>query len=152
MAVCSDRLCDAYVNEACNSLVPNFCGNGRGLSLPSVACGNITFTGISDVTIEKGESIDLTEGVHAYDGNGNEIGFTVKPSTIDTSVPGTYEVTYTASGVSTLLKPTFCNSDIWSVYLTDCGEGIASAVRTVIVKSDDAVTCESAVCDSSVVC
>lgn len=59
-----------------------------------------TIEGVDDVSINQGVGIDLTEGVKAYDGDGNEIPFTVEPETIDKCDVGVHEVTYTADGVS----------------------------------------------------
>lgn len=59
-----------------------------------------TIEGADDVSINQGVGIDLAEGVKAYDGDGNEIPFTVEPETIDKCDVGVHEVTYTADGVS----------------------------------------------------
>lgn len=134
----------------CKSIKPKACGGLNSVFFPTAPCGTVYFTGISDVTIEQDTDFDLTSGVHAYDGNGHEIEYTVEPGTIDTSVPGTYTFTYTAKGASSGIRPYLCGSD--SVHLTDCGTDGTSVIRTIKVKSLCALVCDAAVCDSAVCC
>lgn len=63
-------------------------------------------TGADDITINQGVGIDLTDGVKAYDGEGNEIPFAVNPTEIDKCDVGEHEVTYTADGVEVTRKIT----------------------------------------------
>lgn len=55
--------------------------------------------GADNVTINQGIGINLTEGVKAYDADGNEIQFTVNPSAIDKCDVGEHTITYSAEGV-----------------------------------------------------
>lgn len=62
--------------------------------------GEPRIDGADDVEIPQGTEFDLTDGVKAYDGEGNEIPFTVTPNEIDACSVGEQEFTYTAEGVS----------------------------------------------------
>ena len=62
--------------------------------------GNPRIEGADNVRINQGIGIDLAEGVHAYDGDGNEIPFTFSPDEIDPCDIGVHEITYTAEGVT----------------------------------------------------
>lgn len=55
-----------------------------------------TFDGVDDISIEEGSSFDPLEGVTATDSEGNPVEVTVE-GTVDTSVPGEYTLTYTAT-------------------------------------------------------
>ena len=81
MAVCNDKVCEAVLCGDCKDLIPSMCGN-RVPNFVDGSCFIIRFEGVDDLSINQGECIDLTEGVHAYDGDGNEIDFTVTPSEI----------------------------------------------------------------------
>lgn len=134
----------------CNEKLPSFCGGSRLPTFPEEPCSNLRFTGLTDVTIAQGDPFDLEAGVHAYDGNGDEIAFTYTPTSIDTSVEGEYVVTYTATGVSDSLKPSM-RSD-FDLYIVKCGNEKVTAQRTITVVSEGAVVCTAIVCQSLVAC
>lgn len=56
--------------------------------------------GADNTSIRQGTEFDLTEGVKAYDGDGNEIPFTVEPSEVDKCEVGQQTFTYSAEGVT----------------------------------------------------
>ncbi len=56
--------------------------------------------GATNTSIRQGTDFDLTEGVTAYDGDGNEIPFTVTPSEVDKCEVGVQTFTYEAEGVT----------------------------------------------------
>lgn len=149
MAVCGDRVCKARLKACCGSLIANVCGS-RGLVFPKASCSAIRFEGVGDVTINQGEDFDLREGVHAYDGNGNEIDFTVTPNEIDTCTVGEYVVTYSATGIGDSLLPSVCLGTPM-LHIMECGMTEGRAYRTITVKSY-AVVCESTLCCSSAIC
>ena len=127
--------------------------------MPSGGCDFIHFTGVEDVTTNQGECIDLTEGVHAYDGNGNEIPFTVSPSEIGCCDIGEYEITYTATGASNRMLPSMCLGNPM-LHITDCGLITSIAKRKITILPTSLKVCEGKVCcsvvwcsdDSSIVC
>ena len=135
----------------CKDLIPSACGD---VGIPNIGDGECTavhFTGTSDVSVNQGENcIDLTEGVHAYDGSGAEIPFTVSPATIDCCKVGEYEVTYTAIGIGSKMLPTVCIGKP-PLHITDCGMASATEKRIITVEPYG-VVCESKVCCASAVC
>lgn len=56
--------------------------------------------GVHNATIHQGTEFSLTDGVKAYDGNGNEIAFTVTPDEFDTCEVGVHHFTYIAEGIT----------------------------------------------------
>lgn len=105
---------------ACEPLIPSPCGGtkapylvGCGITesmMPSFACGEdaltttvrlcLYFNGLTKITIEQGESLDLYTGVTVTDKDGNEYEFTITPDpdSFSTDTPGTYWFTYEAEG------------------------------------------------------
>lgn len=135
---------------ACNDLKPSMCG-GKGIpTMVDVACFDLYFTGLTDLTVLVGEEVNLTEGVHAYDGNGVEAKFRYDPTSIDTSRTGTYTVTYIASGYGNGIRPTICGDD--AVHTTVCEYDSVTGYRTVTVEPNEAIACEASVCYSYVGC
>ena len=132
----------------CSNLVPNICGEKIKPKYVNAPCNNIRFTGITDITVLQGETVDLISGVHAYDGDGNEIAFRVLPPTIDTSRIGKYTAIYIASGVGDNFIPHMCGET--AIHMTECNYGTARAYRTITVEPTDAVVCESKICESLV--
>lgn len=131
--------------------IPHLCGH-RGVHFPQTRCGVLTFVGTEDVTIDQGTDIDLTSGVTAYDGYGNEVPYTVEPTDIETCTTGTYEITYRAVGFSNPMMPSFCGLDRKKLQMIDCGRRNESVVRKITVTPVTAVVCESSVCCASVGC
>ena len=106
MKTCIDKVCEGVLcDDECKDLKPSICGKNRELFAPENACGSIRIEGADDVEINQGVCIDLTEGVHAYDGNGHEIEYEVEPSEIGCCDVGEHEVTYTAIGSSKEMIP-----------------------------------------------
>lgn len=60
--------------------------------------GAVTLSGVKDLVVEVGESLDLLEGVGATDVDGLPITVTASGN-VDVNTPGSYVVTYTATGV-----------------------------------------------------
>lgn len=114
----------------CKDLKAYICGK-RELFFPAERCGTIRFEGVTDVTVNQGSSFDPTDGVHAYDSRDNEVSFTVEPSSIDTSVAGTYTLTYRASGGDVNMKPDVCGKD--ALNAIGCDYGVTVVQRTVTV-------------------
>lgn len=87
------------------------CGNEtRQTRLIFIRNENVYFLGLDHFTNTLGESFDLTENVHAYDGQGNELEFTVTPE-YNAFALGNRTYTYTADGYSegrviTIVPPT----------------------------------------------
>lgn len=135
---------------SCDKKLPSVCGRSRLPTFPEGSCGQVHFTGLTDVTIAQGDPFDLEQNVHAYDGNGDEIAYTYTPSSIDTSVPGVYVITYTASGTGTSLKPTM-RGDM-DIHAAECGNETATGQRTITVVSGCATVCEAITCESTVCC
>lgn len=135
----------------CDDLIP-FVSDGS--IIPTFEDGNschqVYFTGITDKTIMRGDAIDLEDGIHAYDGNDNEIAFTYTPTSIDTSIAGEYVVTYTANGEGKAMKPNICGD--MALHITDCGLETATVRRKITVISMDALVCEATVCESLIGC
>lgn len=115
----------------CKSLKPSICGD-RGITIPQDSCRSIRFEGVDDTEINQGACIDLTEGVHAYDGDGSEIPFTVSPSEIGCCDVGEHEITYKAVGKGNKMLPSFC-IDKYAVHATDCGLMTKAVTRLVTV-------------------
>lgn len=93
------------MSRDCNDLIPKTCGKG-GVTLPTIDCGgSLHIDGVDDVTLNQGVGIDLTEGVTAYDKNGNEIPYTVDPSEIDKCDVGEHTVIYRAVGDGDKMLP-----------------------------------------------
>lgn len=134
----------------CNDLIPSMCGGSRLPTFVDASCFHVHFTGITDVTVAQGDTIDLTEGVHAYDGNGNEIAYTYTPTSIDTSVIGEYEVVYRASGEGDVIKPMICGDT--ALHINGCGHEVVVKYRTITVESTGAKVCTAKVCESSIAC
>lgn len=148
---CEGKTCiDAISCNECGNLLPHMCSAWGVPIMADAPCDNIYFTGVTDITISVGDEINLADGVHAYDGTGKEIAFTYSPTSIDTSEIGEYVVTYTASGIGGLIKPTMCGKN--AVHMTECGYGTVKAYRTVTVEATDAVVCEALACESLAVC
>lgn len=59
------------------------------------------FEGLTDATIPQGTDFDLTDGVTAYDAQGNPVPYTVTPNDIDTCDVGTHSFTYAIDSVLT---------------------------------------------------
>lgn len=129
MKTCIDKTCEAVLCEECNDLKPSMCGD-RGLQFPKDACDVITFEGVEDVETKQGLCVDLTEGVHAYDGDGTEISYTVEPSEIGCCDVGEHEVTYTAVGKGNKMLPSFC---LGKPVLTTADCGLMTKVVTRVI-------------------
>lgn len=85
------------------------CGNvGTATRAITVLAGN--WSGIGNVTINQGTSFSPTDGVHAYDYQGNEVPFTATPSTVDTCDVGTTTLTYSASGLADATRTVTVNA------------------------------------------
>lgn len=85
---------------SCSNLKPSVCG---GTMNPQIPDGNncntsVRIVGANNVSIKQGNEIDLRSGVKAYDGNGNEISYTVSPTSIEKCDVGVHKITYTAEG------------------------------------------------------
>lgn len=52
--------------------------------------------GVKDITIEQGESPDLSEGIYATDNVSGNIPVRIDISSLNVNTPGTYEISYTA--------------------------------------------------------
>lgn len=62
--------------------------------------GQPRIDGADNTSIRQGTDFDLLEGVMAYDGNGNEIPFSVTPDEVDKCSVGVQKFTYSAEGVT----------------------------------------------------
>lgn len=129
MRTCIDKTCEGVLCEECKDLKPSMCGD-RGLQLPKDVCNTIRFEGVEDTEINQGICIDLTEGVHAYDGDGSEIEYTVSPSEIGCCDVGEHEITYTAMGKGNKMLPSFC---LGKPMLTTANCGLMTKVVTRLV-------------------
>ena len=134
----------------CDEKLPSLCGGSRLPTLKDAPCHHVRLTGITNVTIWQDEAIDLTQGIHAYDENDAEIEFTYTPTSIDTSVPGTYVVTYQASGEGDALKLTMCG-DV-ALHLIDCGNETVKKSRTITVLIGNAIVGDATVDTSCLIC
>ena len=124
----------------CNSIIPAFCGS-KGLSFPQSSCSSMHIDGADDVTINQGVGIDLTEGVTAYDKNGNEIEFTVSPDEIDKCDVGRHSVLYTATGEDYITRPSICGEDELHIPC-DITRGTITEERIVTITQADPPTFE----------
>lgn len=94
---------------SCDNMKPYACGGSMNPNTVQNPCDrSLHFEGADDVTINQGVGIDLTEGVHAYDANGNEIEYTVEPDSIEKCEVGDHVITYTATGEGSRSVPTMC--------------------------------------------
>lgn len=64
------------------------------------APGQPHIDGANNTSIRQGTDFDLLEGVMAYDGDGNEIPFSVTPDEVDKCSVGVQKFTYSAEGVN----------------------------------------------------
>lgn len=126
----------------CVDIVPTPCGGTNKLTMKDV-CNDVHFTGIEDTTINQGVGIDLTEGIHAYDGNGNEIEYTVTPDSIDKCDVGEHTVVYRTIGEGEKFLPSFCMDNV-DVTLGDtfCNEILLEEDRIVTITQADPPTIE----------
>lgn len=60
--------------------------------------GKVSITGVKNITLNQGETLDVFKGVKATDVDGLPLQVTVS-NLPDTNVPGTYTITYSATGV-----------------------------------------------------
>lgn len=148
--ICDNKLCEDYLCDDCNRLVPSMCGNVNIPVFVNAPCGNVYFTGITDIKVRQFGEVDLVSGVHAYDKNDHEIFFDYEPKTIDTSEVGTYTVAYTASGLGDSIVPIVCGKN--AVHVTDCDHSTTTVYRTVTVRPNYAVACESEACKALAGC
>lgn len=116
----------------CGHLIPDFSGQGIVPTLTSDPCQNVTFVGLNDITVTQGESVDLTSGVHAYDSDGNEVAWSYEPQVIDTSVPGEYIVTYSASRIGGFIRPEMCGD--MAVHMPECDTSTVKEERVITVE------------------
>ena len=126
-----------YINDTvnkdtdCETPIPKVCGRQK-VHMPTASCDTIHFTGVDDAEINQGQDFDPTEGVHAYDGNGEEIPFTVEPSEVDECQVGEIELEYTATGVGKKLLPKLCGSP--NLKLPYCGVERKRLKRNLVIK------------------
>lgn len=73
------------------------CQNGDE---PTPTPGEPKIVGADNTSVKQGLGFDLMAGVKAYDGDGNEIPFTVTPDTLDKCDIGPQSFTYSAEGVT----------------------------------------------------
>lgn len=119
----------------CNHKIPHLTGGMYLPHIPGIDCdGDVHFTGIENITISQGTEIDLREGVHAYDGNGNEIPFVVSPSAINECSVRVHDITYTAIGLNKTMLPHFPNAENeLEVYPPSCETSEVTAHRRVTI-------------------
>ena len=60
--------------------------------------GKVSITGVKNISLNQGETVNLLKGVEATDVDGMPLKVTVA-GTIDKNTPGTYTITYSATGV-----------------------------------------------------
>ena len=120
---------------SCEHLNPSVCGKRNRPTITNHPCVGIRITGIGNVTVNQGVGIDLVEGVHAYDSNGEEIAFTVSPQTIDACSVGTHIVTYTATGADSSTLPNICGEN--ALKIKDCGLVTKTANRRITITQAD---------------
>lgn len=138
MAVCNDKICEAVIG-CCESLKPSLCGV-RGVVMPETSCKQLRLEGVDDVTINQGIGIDLADGVHAYDGDGNEIEVVIDPNEIDKCDVGIHSVKYTAMGKGDSRRPVICGKNALDIG-TACDDLTSiEAVRTVTIEQIDPPT------------
>lgn len=121
----------------CRHLKPKICGNKLKPFLSDKGCGVPRFVGIEDVTINQGIGIDLTEGVYAYDGNGNEIEYTVTPDSIDMCDVGEHTVIYRAMAEGKKFAPWFCSKQRGLAGDLLCSRVALRKDRTVTIEQID---------------
>ena len=121
----------------CRHLKPKICGNKLKPFLSDKGCGVPRFVGIEDVTINQGIGIDLTEGVYAYDGNGNEIPYTVTPDSIDMCDVGEHTVIYRAMAEGKKFAPWFCSKQRGLAGDLLCNRVALRKDRTVTIEQID---------------
>ena len=131
----------------CKSIIPDACGKWH-MKMPDSPCGQLYFTGLTDITVTQGESVDLDTDVHAYDANGAEIEFT--HTSVDTDDCGMFYVAYTAQGVGNKILPHLCFAKKM-LHLTDCGTNRITARRKVIVEPSSEL-CVATVCCATIYC
>lgn len=78
-----------------STLLPTICGK-NSVYLPQICKDRAYFVGLNDITSNQGEEVDLYVGVTAYNGDDEEIPFTVSPSEVEICEVGTQYITYTA--------------------------------------------------------
>lgn len=147
MRTCIDKVCEGVLCEECKDLIASICGN-RGLVIPKGSCNSLRFEGIEDTYINQGDEFDPTCGIKAYDGNGNEIEYTVEPSEIPSTFTGVLTLTYTAIGTGSSKLPNVCGENALSVSAS-CFDQILTATRWVLVRP---TVCASRVCETALVC
>ena len=121
----------------CRHLKPKICGNKLKPFLSDKGCGVPRFVGIEDVTINQGIGIDLTEGIYAYDGNGNEIEYTVTPDSIDMCDVGEHTVIYRAMAEGKKFAPWFCSKQRGLAGDLLCNRVALRKDRTVTIEQID---------------
>lgn len=127
----------------CSNLIANMCGD-RGVDIPEAPCKQLRLEGVSDVTINQGIGIDLADGVHAYDGNGNEIEVVIDPNEINKCDVGVHSVKYTAVGKGDSRRPVICGRNSMGIS-EDCEDlTLIEAVRTVTIEQIDPPTISGA--------
>lgn len=91
-----------------------------------------TFSGLSDMTVEKHSSPDFKSGVSATDDQDGTVSFTYDTSKLDIDTAGTYYVTYTAmdnsGNVTTVKRKVIVNHD---------QEDTAALVASIAAKAGD---------------
>lgn len=127
----------------CSNLIANMCGD-RGVAMPEAPCKQLRLEGVSDVTINQGIGIDLADGVHAYDGDGNEIEVVIDPNEINKCDVGVHSVKYTAVGKGDSRRPVICGRNSMGIS-EDCEDlTLIEAVRTVTIEQIDPPTISGA--------
>lgn len=94
--------------------------NGSGGGVPH-------FNGLTNVSINQGTDFDLTEGVTAFDKDGNEIPFTVSPQEVDKCEVGEQTFTYTAEGIE----------DTRTITVTQIDNPTVSGLDTLVVEVNE---------------
>lgn len=62
------------------------------------------FTGVTDTTVNVGDTFDPRSGVSAFDKDDAPIDYVVLPNTVDTSAEGTYQLVYLAGGTDPVIR------------------------------------------------
>ena len=136
--------------DICKDMLPSVCGSSNLPTAKDIPCGDIRFTGITDMTVPQGRKVDLAEGVHAYDSKGREVDFTYSPKSVDTTVVGEYLVEYKPIAVIDTMIPTICG-DVTFLHMTECTEEPITVYRTITV-TEGTMVCDAKVCESFVNC
>lgn len=147
--LCESKVCEDTVS-CCESLIPSACGGSFVPTMVDAPCNGIHFTGVGNISILQGAEIDLTDGVHAYDGQGDEIAFTVTPSELDSCTTGKVEVVYEAHGKGNKIVPSLCLNEPM-LYAVECGTAYGK-VKRIITIEPNGIVCESKVCCASAMC